>query len=114
MLVYNKQFIVQYTRFEHKSMLDLPVCDAVTWPMQKHVICVSACMRVCENTNRKLYYLCNNNADVETRVPTSRSCTNSGQTKGWYMRITVLYNFGPLCYLQLRNSVNLAYVHGYK
>jgi len=111
---YSKQFIIHYAQFEHRSMLDLSVCDAVTWTTHKRVICVSACMRFYENTNRRLYYLCNSNAAVETCAPTSRSCTNSGHTKEWYMGIAVLYTFNSLCYLELSRSVTSAYVHSYK
>ena len=85
MLVCNRACIIEYAQFELKRMLDLPVCDAMTWPTHRHIICVGACMRFCENTSRRLYYLCNNNAAVETRVPTSRPCTNSGLAKEWYM-----------------------------
>jgi hypothetical protein len=83
MLVYSKQYVVQHGQFEHKSMLDLSAGEAVKWTTFNHAICVSACMRFYENTSRRLYcyYPRNNNADVQARVPTSRSCTNSGHTK---------------------------------
>ena len=114
MLVYIKQFTIQYARYEHKSILELSVGDALNWTTHKHVVCVTACTRFYENTSRLLHYLCNNNSDVEARVSTSRSCTNSGHTKEWHMRIAVLYTFNLLCSPELSKSLILAFVHSYK
>jgi hypothetical protein len=71
MVEYNKQFTMQYARYKHKIILYLSVGDAVKWTAHKHVICVYAYMKFCENTSRRLYYLSDNNADVESRVLTS-------------------------------------------
>jgi hypothetical protein len=110
MLEYNKEFTIQYAQCVHY----LSVGDAVKWTAHKHVISVFAYMKFYENTSRRFYYLSDNNADVESRVPTSRSCTNSGHTQRWYMRIALLYTFNPLCYPELSKSVTLSSVHSYR